>query len=102
MVALEFRLWEKVNGNVTVVALWLTMFARAVAPEKELACEKLGPLAKPVASAVALPGGDTDAAAVARALPVKNWSENVKPGKKEKLVPEGNGPGVTEPCTKPS
>lgn len=78
------------------------MLAWPVALAKEPAFAKPGPLAKPDTSAVALPGGDTDAAAVAKALPLKNAEgEDVKPGKKEILVPDGSGPGVeTEVWTK--
>ena len=88
------RLWEIVNGKVTVVAFRLTKLAWLVALAEESAKEEPGPLAKPVTSAVALPGGDNDAAAVARALPLKNWKEDVLPPKKEILVPDGIGPGV--------
>jgi hypothetical protein len=72
------------------------MLVWLVAMTVESACEKPGPVAKPVTSAVALPGGDTDAASVARALPLKcDWLPAfMKPGKKEILVPDGNGPGV--------
>jgi hypothetical protein len=91
---LTLRLWEKVNGNVTVEAFWLTMFAWAIAAAKERALEGAGPPAKPVTSAVALPGGDTEAVAAAMALPLNCSKGNMLPGKKEILVPDGNGPGV--------
>ena len=71
VVELKFRLWEIVNGNVTVVVLKLNRLPWVVALAEESAKEEPGPLAKPVASAVAPPGVN-DAAAVARALPLKN------------------------------
>jgi len=83
-----------VNGKVTVEAFRLSKAAWVEALALESAKEEPGPLAKPVTSAVALPSGDTDVEAVARALPLKNWEENVLPPKKEILVPDGIGPGV--------
>jgi hypothetical protein len=102
VVELKFRVWERVNGKVTVVAFRLTKVSRLVPLALESAKEKPGPLAKPVTSAVA-PPGDNDAMPVARALPLKNWEEDVLPGETEILVPGGNGPGVeTEAWTKSS
>jgi len=103
VVELKFRVWERVNGKVTVVAFRLTKVSRLVPLALESAKEKPGPLAKPVTSAVAPPGGDNDAAAVARALPLKDWKVDVLPDEKKILVPGGNGPGVeTEAWTKSS
>jgi hypothetical protein len=67
----KLRFKEKVNGKVTVEALKLTKLASRFAVAVEDAKEEQGPLAKPDTSAVTLPGGDTDALAVARALPAR-------------------------------
>jgi hypothetical protein len=99
---LTTELWEKVNGKVTVVAFRLTKFAWPWALAEEFAFEEPGPLAKPVTSAVAPPGG-ADAAAVARALPLNPCEVDVEPDKKEMLVPNGIGPGAeTEAWAKTS
>jgi hypothetical protein len=98
---LKFRVWERINGNVTVVAFRLTKVASLVALALEFAKEEPGPLAKPARTAVTPPGGDNDAAPVARALPLKNWGADALPDKKEILVPDGIGPGVeSEASTK--
>ena len=73
-------------------ALKLTKLAWRFAVAVEDAKEEPGPLAKPDTSAVTLPGGDTDALAVARALPLELCEVVVGPGKgkKEILVPDGS------------
>jgi len=99
VVELKFRLWEIVNGNVTVVVLKLNRLPWVVALAEESAKEEPGPLAKPVTSAAAPPGVN-DAAAVARALPLKNWEVDEELGKKKILVPGGNVPAETEAWTR--
>lgn len=73
-------------------ALKLTKIASRFAVAVEDAEEEPGPLAKPDTSAVTLPGGDTDALAVARAFPLEICGVCVGPGKgtKEILVPGGS------------
>jgi hypothetical protein len=63
----------------------LTKLAWLVASARENAVEAPSTLgATPVTCALALPGGDTDAAAVAKAIPGVNDREvNVEPGKKK-------------------